>query len=333
MHRPAPIFLTLVLSWFAVTAHGTEQEKPAVTIYFDDSAARHVLQDPAGALQSRDEIWDSFEGYRITRVWHEESSYPLTWELWEKRLKLFLEDDDLPRQSLKLLGDFSQLEKREHSKIEQHLAAYLPNTSSFDAYVYFIGFTIPYAFTVEQNKIGMEINADEWHHDPECLLNTVIHELFHVGYRLNSPDITYLNTDPETTDQFIAFHYAYMFNEGMATHVARQALDLFPSEYQHEDYRLLEDAAEVQKAFDGVNKLLAMARTEPADKQLDSLWDIGVMHRAYYVAGAVICSAIEEKYGRAYLSGLVAKGGLQLVEEYNRIAAPGLEIDVLEYDA
>lgn len=332
MSHFVPVFLTMVLFWFTTDVHAAGQDQQ-ITIHFDDSAARHVLQDPAKALQTRDQIWNDFEGYRITRVWHEESSYPLTWELWDKRLNQFVEDDALPEQSLKLLDDFRVLETREHSKIEQHLATYLPETSSFDAHVHFIAFTIPYAFTVEKNKIGMEINAHEWHNDPECLLNTVIHELFHVGYRLNTPDIDYLESEPANRDQFIAFHYAYLFNEGMATHVAYRALDLFPSEYKHEDYKLLEEETDIRKAINAINDLLEMTQTMSVEKQLESLWDIGVMQRAYYVAGAYICGAIEEKYGQDYLSVLVSKGGLDLVQEYNKIAAPGLEINVLEHDA
>jgi hypothetical protein len=244
-----------------------------------------------------------------------------------------VEDDSLPGRSLKLLDDFSLLEGREHERIEQHLASYLPTTSSFDAYVHFIAFTIPYAFMVEQNKIGMEINADEWHHDPDCLLNTVIHELFHIGYRLNTPDGERLNSDPETPDQFIAFHYAYLFNEGMATHVARQALELFPSEYRHEDYKLLEEDQNVENAIRAINELLGMASTEPAEAHMKSAWDIGVIQRAYYLAGAFICQAVEDAYGRDHLSGLVSKGGLQLVKDYNRVAVPGLRIEILDFDA
>jgi len=332
MTHPATVFFATVLFLLTADVHAAGQDKQ-ITIHFDDSAARYVLQDPANALQTRDQIWNDFEGYRITRVWHEESSYPLTWDLWEKRLNKFLADDSLPKKSLQLLDDFMVLENRGHNRIEQHLASYLPETSSFDAYVHFIAFTIPYAFVVEHNKIGMEINADEWHNDPECLLNTVIHELFHIGYRLNTPDTGYLESEPANKDQFIAFHYAYMFNEGMATHVAYKALDLFPSEYRHEDYKLLEDEANVRKAISAVNDLLGMIQTESVEKQLESLWEIGVMQRAYYIAGAFICNAIEEKYGQDYLSVLVSKGGLELIEEYNKIAAPDLEIDVLEYDA
>ena len=333
MIRLAIILFSLVAWWTDANAQITPQKEPEVNIVIDGSAARYVLENPARALENRDSIWNTFEGYRITRVWHEGSSYPLTWDLWEKRLNKFLNDESLTNNALKMLDDISTLEKREHRKIVKHLSSYLPGANSFDAHVYFIAFTIPYAFYVEQNKIGIEINADEWHNDPECLMNVVIHELFHVGYRLNSADVWHQQSDPTNTDELIALNYAYLFNEGMASHVAYKALDLFPSEYKHDDYILMEEEENIKNAFVGVNKILEMAKTETLETSMKELWEIGVMQRAYYLAGAYMCQTIEEEFGRNYLSELVSKGSRQFVKEYNEIAPHDLKIDMLDFEA
>ena len=308
--------LTFILT--GVFAQNIEQKEQDIKIVFNDSAARYVLENPVNALKERDYIWNTFEGYRITLVWHEKSSYPVTWGVWEKGLNRFINNDtSLIRKSLELSNNLSTLEKREHANIEHHLSSYLPKTAAFNAYVYFVAFTIPYAFVVEQNKIGIDITGNEWHFNPECLLNTVIHELCHVGYKLNSPDKEYINADPTNSEEFIRFNYAYMLSEGMATYVAFKALDLFPSSYKHEDYKLMEDEKNVKDAINGINNLLEMSKTEAIDTLLKQTWDIGVTKRAYYIAGAYVCKTIEEKFGAEYLSELVSKGGRQFIKEYN----------------
>jgi hypothetical protein len=322
--------LSFILS--VTLAQNIEQKEQNIKIVFNDSAARYVLENPVKALKERDSIWNTFEGYRITRVWHEKSSYPITWDLWEKGLNKFIDNDtSLIRKSLDLLNNISVLEKREHNKIEKHLASYLPKTASFDAYIYFIAFTIPYAFCVEQNKIGLEVTAGEWHFDPECLLNIMIHELYHVGYKLNSPDKEYINADPANNNEFIRFNYAFMLSEGMATYVAYKALGLFPSDYKHEDYKLLEDEKNIKDAIYGVNKLTEMTKTETIDTLLKQAWDIGVTERAYYIAGAYMCKNIEEKFGTEYLSELVSKGGRQFVKEYNTLVPDDFKISLVEF--
>jgi len=321
----------LLLIWTDISAQIIEPKEQGINIFIDDAAARYVLENPEKALAERDSIWKTFEGYRITQVWHERSSYPITWELWERGLNRFTnKDTTLITKSLDLINDISILEKREHTKIEQHLASYLPKTVSFNADVYFIAFTIPYAFCVEQNKIGLEVTAGEWHFDAECLLNIMIHELYHVGYRLNTPDIKYLNSDPTNTGQFIRFNYAYLLSEGMATHVAYKALDLFPSNYKHDDYKLMEDEKNIKNAIGGVNKLLEMTRTEPIDTLNQKIWDIGITQRAYYIAGAYMCSIIEEEIGTEYLAGIVSKGSQQFVKEYNVLAPDDHKINLVD---
>jgi len=292
------IHFILILASNWIIAQDIKQKENDIKIIFDDSAARYVLENPANALEMRDSIWNTFEGYRITLVWHEKSSQPVTWEIWERGLNRFInKDTSLIRKTSELSDNLGILEKREHDKIVHHLSSYLPKTATYNAYVYFVAFTVPYAFCVEQNKIGIDITGDEWHFDSDCLLNTIIHELYHVGYRLNTPDIEYLNTDPINSEQFIHFNYAYTLSEGMATYVAYKALNLFPSNYKHEDYRLLEDDKNVKSAINGINTLIAMTKTETIDTLYQKTWEIGVSQRAYYLAGAFICKKIEEKLG------------------------------------
>ncbi len=309
-----------------------DREKPDMTISFDDAAARYVLENPVNALANeRDSIWNTFEGYRITLVWHEKSSFPVTWDIWEKGLKRFQQDTSLIRRTLSLAGSLTNKVQRERDSIAQHISSYLDAGDPIHASVYLVAFTTPYAFCVEENKIGIDITGDEWNFDTDCVLNTTIHEIYHVGFRLNSPDYTYIRVDPIDGETFIRFCYAYLQSEGMATYVAYRALELFPSDYRHIDYDLLEDDSKVKKALGQVGMLIEHARTLEIDSLGKEAWNIGVTERAFYIAGAYMARVIEEKYGTEFLAGLVSKGSLQFAREYNALVSDEYRIALIEF--
>jgi hypothetical protein len=321
-------FLILILT--DVFAQNNKQNEDNIRIFFNDSASRYVLENPLKALNEKQSIWNIFEGYRITLVWHKESSFLVTWDLWEKGLNRFMyKDTSLIGKTLGLTDKLMVLEKREHEGFIKHISSYLPPNTAFNAYVYFVAFTIPYAFCVEQNKIGIDITADEWYFDPECLFNMIIHEVYHVGYRVNSTEKKYIDNEPENIEQFIRFNYAYILSEGMATYVAYKALELFPSNYKHDDYKLLEDDKKVKNAFIEINKLLEKTKADSISTLKKEAWDIGVGKRAYYISGAYMCQTIENKFGKKYLVELLHKGGQQFIKKYNELASDNYKINFI----
>lgn len=313
-------------------AQNIGQKQQSIRISFNDSAARYALEHPAHALtRERESIWKSFEGYRITLVLHRESSFPVTWEIWERGLNRFLhKDTSLVRRSLELSDSLKILAQREHQRIVNHLSSYLPGNADFGAQIYFVAFTTPYAFCVEQNKIGIDITADEWYFDPACLLNMTIHEIFHVGFRLCSPDSKYIEKDPTDKEGFLRFSYVYLQSEGMATHVGYRALGLFPSSFRHGDYGLRGNDTSVRKAIRQINTLHAKAGTVPADSLNKEAWEVGVSQRAYYVAGAYASAKIKAAYGADYLAELITKGGTSFVKKYNELVSEEYRIIVGE---
>jgi putative zinc-dependent peptidase DUF5700 len=326
----ATLLILLLISTGAYSQQSVQQEQ-IMKISFDDSASRYVLENAANALtKERDSIWDTYEGYRITLVWHEGSSYPVTWKVWERGLNNFIKDPSLIRKTLELSDSLISKTHRENKSIAQLISSYLSTNEPIEASVYFVAFTAPYAFCVEQNKIGIDITGHEWNFDTDCVLNITIHEIYHVGFRINSPDYKYILADPTDAESFLKYNYAYLQNEGMATYVGYKALDLFPSDYKHDDYLLLEDDSKVRNAISQINMLTEDTKTTPIDSLLKKSWDIGIMERAYYVAGAYMAKVIEEKYGTEHLGKLVSKGSLQFAREYNAIASDEYKIAITE---
>ncbi len=302
-----------------IFAQNSEHQNNDIKIFFDDSAARYVLENPERALNiERDSIWKSFGGYRITSIWHEKSSVPITWKYWERGINAFLSDTTLIRKSLSLADSLKSKVFREQNTIIQHISSYSYEKTKQNAFIYLVAFTYPYAFCVDTNKIGIDITCDGWNFDADCILNVVIHETYHIAFKLNSPDyFKYIAIDPTDRETFIRFNYAYLQSEGMATFVAYKALNLYPSDYRHPDYELLENDSTVKKAIHQINLLSEMAVTMPIDTLLQECWKLGVEERAYYVTGGYMANIIEEKYGTEFLAALVNKGSISFVKEYN----------------
>ncbi len=302
-----------------------------IKIRFNDDAARYVLLHPQQALANeRDSIWNRFEGYRITLMWHKGSSVPVTWNIWEKGLRRFLyKDTSLIRRSLDLADSLQSKIRREQQNITRHIISYSGKQAGLDAYVYFVAFTVPYAFCVEGNKIGIDLTADEWSFDTDCILNMTIHEIYHVGFEHHSPDYKHIEADPTDARTFLLFHYTYLQSEGMATYVGYKALDLYPSHYRHEDYRLLENDNEVKSAIGKVNQLVRMSRTSPIDTLISESWKKGVTERAYYVAGASMARTLEERFGADRLAELVSKGSIEFVKQYNALVPADRRIELM----
>jgi hypothetical protein len=316
-----------------ILAQNLEQQNKDIKIFFDDSAARYVLENPEKALNiERDSIWKSFEGYRITLVWHEKSSVPVTWKVWERGLNKFLyQDTSLIKKSLTLADSLKSKVNREQNTIVQHISSYSYEKTKINAFIYFVAFTIPYAFCVDTNKIGIDITGSEWNFDTDCILNTVIHEIYHIAYKLNSPDyFKYIANDPIDRESFVRFNYAYLQSEGMATFVAYKALNLFPSDYRHPDYELLENDSTVKIAIHQINLLSEMAMTMPLDTLLQECWKMGVEQRAYYIAGGYVAKIIEEKYGTEFLAALVKEGSISFVKKYNMLVPDDYKLVLLE---
>ena len=72
-----------------------------------------------------------------------------------------------------------------------------------------------------------------------------------------------------------------------------------------------------------------MAKTETIDTMNKKAWEIGVMERAYYLAGAYMCKVIEDKFGIEYLADIVTKGGLQFTKVYNELVLEDYKIKLI----
>jgi hypothetical protein len=324
--RVGSLVLLFIVMW---TRSSGQTSHNVITIEVDDSAVRAVLSNPSYALKKRDSIWNSFEGYRLTLAWHERQSVPPSFEFYESALHDMLSDS--PRftkknRYLETINRIQEIEKNSGGTISRHISSYLPSDSAFTAYTYLVAFTTPYAFSLS-DKLVIDIGSPRWHQNAEYIVNIVIHEIYHIGYEIFTPDT--LASAPSDKNSLLQSIFNDIQNEGMATYVAYRALDLIPSDYEDRDYQLLENNGSVDKGFHEINQMIADCDSVPLDTMVERAWNTGVAKdRAFYVAGAWMAGEIERTKGKKFLVGLVGKGSRVFVEEYNGIAGKDRKIRV-----
>jgi hypothetical protein len=321
-------YLILLVMLIPIVGYGQET-KNILTIKWDDSAVRTVLSNPEYSLIYRDSIWNSFEGYRQTLAWHKRQDVPVDFEFYEFALNDMLSDSPSFTKDKNYLATIDRIQeifKNTGDSISKHISSYLPSDSSFTSYAYFVAFTTPYAFSLD-DKLVIDIGSPRWYLNPEYIINIVIHETYHVGYEIYTPDN--LSIKPTDKDNFLQSIYNDIHNEGMATFVSYKALDIVPSEYKDRDYQLLEKEENIDKAFKQINQMIVDCEAVPLDTIVERAWNIGtVKDRAFYITGAYICGEIEKIKGKEYLVGLVRADSKKFIEEYNLIAIKDRKIEL-----
>ena len=134
-----PILLTLLL---AVIVFGQHNDK-SVTLIFDDSAVRTVLLDPQFALDKKDSIWRSYEGYRQMIAWHKSHDMPIDYEFYDFALNDMLSENPRFTKNKDYLGTINKIQNVYNTNgvlINKHLSSYLPGEKEFKAYACFVLF-------------------------------------------------------------------------------------------------------------------------------------------------------------------------------------------------
>ena len=101
-------------------------------------------------------------------------------------------------------------------------------------------------------------------------MNTIVHEVFHIGYGKNRD----FRTEKKLANSGIYDILDTFHNEGMAVYTAYKAQKFFPAPYE-EDYVLLEDPQEVQRLLKFISGFFSEAKSLSDDELRKQSWDIG----------------------------------------------------------
>jgi tetratricopeptide (TPR) repeat protein len=293
-------------------------------VRFDNSSVTAIVLHPDKVAQEPDAFWNTDRAYQLVASWHHYNNVPIPRSEWDNTISAFTKIPLARRKQSPPMRAAKGLMK-EHTAFMQdalpHICSFLPgDRTDLDTTIYLTTETVPRAIQVG-GYIVIDVANNYWQGSKSTILNTIVHEVFHVGYGSNEC----LRTEIELDDGKLNSLLGNLHNEGMATYVGYTARSLFPSPAD-QDYPLLERPSAVQRLVKRLNRLFESAESLSAERLKKKAWRLGVEQRAYYIVGAHMARTIDEKKGRQALVGTVVTGPRSFVSTYNSVADEGLRV-------
>jgi len=284
-------------------------------ITFDLSSLEKIYLHPESVLADVDSFWKNDRAYWLTSLWMKNVGYgypPYGWQQYIEQLKTFPREHRDTASVVQLGRECTKLRDTLLSDVVAHICSFLPDSvTDLSTTVYLTALIVPHAFQMNFNVV---LNANAIGSAAE-VWNTIIHELFHVGYYRNECYRTEMLFHNEEKHDLI---YSLQ-NEGMATYVAFTApVAMY---YEKNDYRMLKDDSEVKKAITKVNELIKMVDSTSPDEFRNQMFNIGVQERVLYICGAHIARTIDKGLGREALVKTVSAGPRTLIAIYNSLVS------------
>lgn len=152
-------------------------------IRFDTGALEKIVYEPRWVLENEEEFWGSYPAQRYTRDWARAVNYEIDYGDWRRMINEWSrvpEDERRAGSLLKITETIVGARERFLHDAIPHLLDYLPETTVLDVGVYFTAFIPPRAFAM--GEIVFNVAATYWKGNPDNILNTMVHEVFHAGY-------------------------------------------------------------------------------------------------------------------------------------------------------
>ncbi len=295
-------------------------------IKFDDSSIKRIFTNPEWVLEDVHGFWEREPPYKTTMEWSDATRVPIDYEGFRAKLeelKIQSPEDRRRHKAYWLSERIMESAPTFKTRALPHVCSYLPEGTKVDSVVRTACFIPPWAYCARGSVI-INTSHRHWEDDAGMALNIVVHELFHMGFGRYIEPVDF--SKMETREQTVDLITTSLQNEGMATYVAYRARSIFPSSTVDSDYTMLENRADVLRLGEKINRLLELGRSEPFGEIRDTIWQEGVMTRAYYVVGAHMAGRIEEALGRGVLVETIVKGSRFFVEAYNNLPSDGLKI-------
>lgn len=246
-------------------------------VTFDAKSLETVLLKPELILEDPDAFWKSDAAYTLAKRWHNNNNISLdtrdyynTWIKHLEEINKLSEAERMESPSFQMMQDIIDLKNTFDSLAIPHICSFLPdNNVKLNTSVYLTGHTLAWAFMTNSQIV---INLLHPHYDGKTandFLNTITHEVFHIGYGRNR----YYRTEIELENAFLYSMLDALHNEGMAVYMAYKAQDFFPSPDEMDNI-MLENRKEVKRLRKELNELFVEATSLPADSLRKRAWEL-----------------------------------------------------------
>lgn len=290
---------------------------------FDVSSIQTIILRPEQILRDVDEFWEGNRAYWLVSRWLDEVGYQRPLPSWLPLIEDRAKVPAAERTANDLLAVTRELMANEKAFLDYaipHICSFIPDAAvGIDTKIYFTTLIPQNAFQKHYNVV-VNVSHPEWKKDPSTIMNTLIHELFHVAFYRYEPLMTEIQSDnSEKYDVLLN-----LMNEGMATYVGYAALPAYPATIG--DYALLDDPDEVQRLIGELNELLLSVDSLPAEEFRARVWTVGVQRRALYIAGGHVARKIAREGGSEMMREAMRRGPRAFVSFYNGLALEGERI-------
>jgi hypothetical protein len=303
-------------------------------ISFDISSLDKIFLKPEKVLKDVEGFWKKERAYQLALGWAP-PGYPIHFGGFRKEIEKLAKQPLEERKQNEFYcfaKDVVQSIDRIRGEGMLHVCSYLPEDTKIDSTIYIAGYIYlgkdepqfsPTAFIYDGNTC-LNATSTHWKFNVDNVVHLMLHEIYHVGYSSHQPTIP---LEEEMTTQKILDHICWqLHNEGLATYISYKSLSPFPGE--EKDYDLLGKQGEVVRLLGNVKHLIEDVKNKPANEVQDSVIQIGITERAFYVAGAHMARTIEENLGKEAIVKSVKEGSRHFIEIYNSIAKPDHTIEI-----
>ncbi len=301
---------------------GSLSLRPRIT--FDFSSLRTLYLRPESVLADVEGFWREDRAYWLTACWHKDVGYPVPPSGWIDAIKTLAKLPEGEREAHPIMRQLRSLESKKDQFLDTALpllASLLPQAGcDLSTTVFFTSAIVPNAFQKNFN-IVLNVAAADPSNRENGIFNTIVHELFHVGYYGCE---CLMKEIPLNGAEEYDLVYSLQ-NEGLATYAGYLASKEYPADV-FRDYARLDALPDVIKAIGQVNSLMAGAADRPADAFRKDLFQVGVQQRSLYLAGAFMARTIDEKLGRRVLASSMETGPRSFISIYDSLVDDPLKI-------
>jgi hypothetical protein len=209
-----------------------------------------------------------------------------------------------------------------------HVLSHLPAGTELDAKVYLTALDHPTSGLAHRHSVVLSLSHPLFHYaetlfgqGAESAGNVLVHELTHSAYEHS----WFLRTEPTLENGNLQWLIDELQNEGLATYVAYQVQDQYPSPLDTV-YMRMDSALWVRTLVARLNRLWAKADAlEPAAfaRKVAGVWD---GRKQANILGGYMARTIDERLGRDALAATVAEGPIAFIRAYNAAADEGMRI-------
>lgn len=294
-------------------------------VTLDTSSVEGIYSEPGQILADADGFWKRDPAYRYARRWHEGVGVPVRMDEWKAEIGKLASLSATQRQGLPAPGMATSIQRDAEAFLEgvrEHICGFLPprDTVDLSTTVYLSAHLAAYAFMTDTN-IVVSVDSPHWKGSASLIRNTIVHEVFHIGYGKNR----FLRSEDELIREDQYRMLDALHNEGLATYVADRIRSRFPAD-EDPDHAMLADPATVRSLVDELNRLFSGSAGMKGDELSKLAWQVGVKNRAYYVVGAHMARTIDQERGRAALIETIERGPLAFVDVYNGLVERPLRV-------